>query len=422
MNQLIIYFLHVLYMNDYMIITFQDFHDKFYLRNAPLLKQIYDNSFKPENDHSLLESAIEQYITHSINELQIPLRKFIKQFIYVKYVDFLKSLEITIKKANKQLSENEEYFIYSCNDLPSVCIEKSNFFLLLLFFDILHNHPEFTKLINNIKYIFIGTNNDLNEHFKKSNENLSIIYLDDCSYSGSQLGHHIDETMWHNNNYLIIPYISKNAYIYLINLNSNLTIIFDTKIDNLVIPEELKGIYIIKENDPKIMNLLKYCHLQNYQSSWYFQHKFADDRSIPNGFLNYAPVFNEIFINRNRDITPNNLYESLEKYIIDKISEINIQSIKRNPLTIDPFVFNLYMLYYKNTNNPDNIKHISLINNCPLSIKTDKMHDNLFTIKTCDYVFYKNLPYVIPIEGGNVDYYKKYMKYKHKYRKYKQNN
>lgn len=375
-------------MDNYTIITMEDFHKMCYLPNRKILDHIYKTLEDPKNDHDLDQDAINIYILSSIERLRYTFLNIIRQFRYVSYKEFLENFEQTIIRANNILTK--QYFIYSCDRSTNMCIEKSNFFILLLLFDVLENHPELTSIKNNIKCIFIGSTENFINKFSNyaKQKNLDAIFIDDCAYSGMQLSYHMTSCKW-KNNIVIIPYISLKAFdiIKVSNYENTVDFIYNQVIQN--IDTGLLTGYFMLDKHNNLMTLNKYFNFRNNQASWYFQHKFADYVSIPNTFLTTATIIHYVFY----DEYINNIDDKINNYL--RLSPINMSDLRQNyskkfiiPMT-NPFIHNFELQLIENTNHPVRT-YISLIKNCRVK------YDELGEIIQCKYnktTPYKNVRY-----------------------------
>jgi len=287
--------------------------------------------------------------------------KIIKDFILSLNLEMI-SLEKFYETMEKQFDvfiekdkENKKKYLLL---LPQ--IGKSNFWVSLLFIKYLLEKDYYSEIKDRLiivkkysKKIYIE--NDQQQHLL--NGKYVFLILDDASYSGSQFKNIIN-----NNQYLlnycesiqIISWISQRA-IDNIKKNCRLEI-------PIIFPEinikELKRIEIPKINGKDLY------YINFFTNRTIFEHKMADDKSIPSDFINNTPL---------QKGTVYSLIQPCNKRINDN-SSISV----------------CYTSIYKN-----------IISNIPKNLETIFKNDDEYRMK-----------------GG---YFEKYLKYKNKYLSLKNN-
>lgn len=278
--------------------------------------------------HNLNKRNITKFIEQANSETKPIISKIIKNTMYVtinKFLRlFLKNLKTFLKNYNKKV-------LYIFIENRKGFKEKSNYWLYEYIKRIL---PAFTiNLITNF-----------NDDLSKFNEDDYILFIDDCIYSGHQLGSNIASLISYNeskskiinytNIFILVPFISLEGMNYInqvfaennqdnkFKLYYNKFIIKPINTNDLLTQKEIE---IMNKYYPKKIYGLENSgnHYFQDKSLIYFQHKLADIQStIPLFYNGLVPNDNNLKILMS--ITKDNYQEMIKKLeVISLITNCN---------------------------------------------------------------------------------------------------
>ena len=149
---------------------------------------------------------VKKFIQKSDKNLRRIVKKIIKNTSVISKKEFFKSFRLNIKHL-LSVMKNKKLYVFI--DRKTDYKKKSNYWLL-----------KYLKFLLKIKITIIDFSN-INKISKKLQKDDTIIFIDDCIYSGNQLGGLIGNFMniinENNNNnnrlilYILVPYISKSG-------------------------------------------------------------------------------------------------------------------------------------------------------------------------------------------------------------------
>jgi superfamily II DNA or RNA helicase len=242
-----------------------------------LIKYI-NNDFIIPMDHSLNKKQVEKYINACDLETRQFLRKLFDNTLHVSFENFIKQLNKNLKHLIS-LTDNKKKLLFFIRDEFKI---KSNYWIFIYiknYFKI--NHPEYVL--------------DLIDNLNNCDDNDYIILLDDCIYSGTQMGDIILNLLNINNKqlnfYLLCSYITSiGLNIIKFNYIENSSIVNNC---NLIINNYVINPTIIQDvlTEPEIEIFKKYLLYNGIDklSLIYFDHKLADTIStityIYSGFV-----------------------------------------------------------------------------------------------------------------------------------------
>jgi len=338
----------------------------------------------PLSSFYLNKKACNQFIKLSNPEVQTICRKIFDNTQYIPYETFINNFNKIIKEYLDQYYESHHLenkrpiFIYN----KSFDKYKSSYWLLT------HTIKELkTKINSNIEIIFVK---NLTE--KKLKPNDIIIFIDDCIYSGTQLGVKIAYLSKFKDKYkfyILVPYHSQKAINVITEIfegekSSKSDIEEETfkrkndevdYSDNLIFPENMEEILpincILTDNESRILESF-YNHKYNFINAHttyliYFDHKLADKISIPTIFY--------------LGIVPNNKNSAILANLNDN-TELNNPEILNN-LDIIPVINNCFNF----------TKKIDLFTPyCPQPPYKNTFNDFIIEMKKLNIYVIKSLP------------------------------
>lgn len=418
--------------NNYLI-PYSDFILHFYEHNKSII------NLSISSDHSVDLKSVELYKANIPDNIHSVIDNIIQNIKYVSFDEFRHAFYTCLEKFEAYTNtNNKEYVIILPNTYEKI-IKKSNFWLVLLLCDIIENNKQkFPNLNKNIKSIYIGTkyNDDLIDE--------NILLIDDCSYSGQQLKETLSSIFKQKNKFIIVPYVTHISLPKLIS-GSNKDSIFYYELYDKTIGEKIDDYYIFIPKNGWIGLKEILTNNNDYVHLIYFQHKLADGKSIPQYFLNFAPIFPYCvklnnYASIKEDITIFDMFDYLKKKMPDlektesyviQIDD-NIQIIDENDDTGDiahlesetvhqskQEIINIpinYTIGYKKQE--QDLECVQLIKNCE-QINLSGKQDHCLPLKNdyedtdiCYVPYYRTIKYKLLLEGGS--YYNKYVKYKNK--------
>lgn len=280
---------------------------------------------------SLMPKEFHNAIDYVYNKLK---------FISIDY--FKQKLYIVFERLLKKINDIDMIYlpiVYTKDMIIGNAKVKSNLWLALEFMYYMKNiniikpteynlHIKCKNILNN-KLINFWYYYGRNIRFNVRNKNIYIVLFDDCSYSGSQLSDFIDDVKRLNNVYICLPFISKyadsilNKKINIIkNLNNNIINyiinedqIFNNLFDNMNYKDLIINYDMIFYDKYLRRNtIFNFLGINDLHTPVYFEHKLADNLSIPQFFINDAPVLENGAIIFER----NNQYKNLVSQLYDK--------------------------------------------------------------------------------------------------------
>lgn len=228
---------------------------------------------------------------------------------------------------------NRPVFVYLGKDTSIDSIKtKSNYWLYLYV-------KEFIRFItNDRKEIDLIT--DLNSSSLNADD--VIVLIDDCIYSGQQMGSTVGAINIYNKKvykfYLLVPYISNKG---LSRIKSNFRNNISLKSSTLIAPK----IQFKLTSTTSILSPEEIDKIKNYYRYWgvsfsnkyliYFDHKLADSLStIPHFYLGIVPS------NKNLEL--------IKKYVIEKNKLMNDKKYKKLAIKLDVFSYINIIPLFKN--------------------------------------------------------------------------
>ncbi len=237
-------------------------------------------------DHSLDKKAVERFIEASDPSVKNICRKIIDNTDHISFEKLLTRLNSNIKDLIKKVKfngkKNQDIYCYLGLKITNHLMQKSNYWLYLYISEYIKYKTE-----GKINVILIDNLDTIKDN------NANIMLIDDCIYSGSQMGSTIRSITYKNkmtfNFYFLIPFMSKkgkkyieenfNANTFL--SNNNCKIIF---LDHIYFITEINNILTIDEID-KISKFYNGIVSFNNKYLIYFDHKLADVVSTITGFF-----------------------------------------------------------------------------------------------------------------------------------------
>ena len=237
-------------------------------------------------DHSLDKKAVERFIEASDPSVKNICRKIINNTDHISFEKLLTRVNSNIKDLIKKVKfngkNNQVIYCYLGLKITNHLMQKSNYWLYLYISEYIKY-----KTDGKINVILIDNLDIIKEN------NANIMLIDDCIYSGLQMGSTIRSITYKNkmtfNFYFLIPFMSKKGKKYIeenfnANLflsNNNCKIIF---LDHIYFITEINNILTFNEID-KISKFYNGLISFNNKYLIYFDHKLADVVSTITGFF-----------------------------------------------------------------------------------------------------------------------------------------
>jgi len=298
-------------------------------KNFKLSDLLKDNFKLYPLDHSLDKNAVEKFINASDDIVKNICNKIIKNTQHISFETFLKEINICIYDLlvyiinKKNNSKNIRPIFVYINGVTGTTFEitKSNYWIYTYF-------VEFIKYITNDK-IKVELFNPIKFFTNLINDDDILIMIDDCIYSGQQMGNEISNIYNKNltkfNLYILVPFITNigiNRIYTDFKYNPTLS---DSKC-SLIFPKTIRNPKVIED----VLSNNEILILKNYYKAFldisnktllYFDHKLADLVSTLTPFyLGIVPSTNNLNILKNKFGIVNNLYTSRFDFI--KIEDI----------------------------------------------------------------------------------------------------
>ncbi len=256
--------------------------------NTTPLSLLLKNTFKNYPlDHSFDMNQVELFISKADPNVQDICRKIINNTQHISFEKFIMNFNKIINELLLFINKDRPIFILIDNDMGEDHTFKSNYWL----YNYVSSYIQF-KTNNNceIKLIF-NTENKLLQ-----NED-TIIFIDDCIYSGSQMSDTISR-MENNNKlkltyYILVPYISNKGFDLIVKEFNELE--NRNKYCELKIPTNYNNLILINNilNKDELLILEQYYFKKtsiNNSYLIYFDHKLADTYStITHFYLGIVP-------------------------------------------------------------------------------------------------------------------------------------
>ncbi len=201
-------------------------------------------------------------------------RSFYEKFTYISYKEFFSSLHIVFHSVLNSIEKKNIDEIYVLlNEDES--IYKSSFWVLM------NLMPEIYKYKDIISFTSLQEINNL--HLDRRITSVALIYLDDGVYSGQQLIENTEalcRKIQNTNNYLYVcvTHIGEQAYQKLRHPKRNIIIVDTIKIMPVITSYTRSDF-----SDPLAKEYVKrgFCVNPENCLAFYFQHKMADEVSLP---------------------------------------------------------------------------------------------------------------------------------------------
>lgn len=257
---------------------------------TPYESNIKKPSFNPfPSDHSFDENAIKKFIEACNPEIRDICIKIIKETDHISFENFVIRINATIYDLISKINIDRPLFIFLANKSEfSEIIEKSNYWLYIYI-------TEYIKYITNNK-ITILLIDSLN--YPEIEENDFIVFIDDCIYSGMQMGNTImnlnkqDDKDLNLNMYFLVPFITNDGIEHILGTidaipNIRYSIIHFSKY--LYKPKMTDD--VLTRDEIRLLNKYYDNIIYFYDKALiYFDHKLADTRStITPFYLGYVP-------------------------------------------------------------------------------------------------------------------------------------
>jgi hypothetical protein len=252
--------------------------------NKNKLSVLMKNTFKLYPiDHSLDKTQIRKFIDACDPEVKKIAQKLINNTDHISFEKFLTRMNTCIYHLISIVKVDRPVFVYLGVDLKEVK-NKSNYWLYLYV-------KEFIRYITNNKKVILIT--EINNPLLKKDD--VIVLIDDCIYSGMQMGdtiYNIKNTI-SNDYYLLVPYMSTKSIEVIKNnfaANSKLStskLIITPHHYNLKLSND-----ILNENEIDIIGKYYINYYASFRGKYliYFDHKLADTVStITHFYLGIVP-------------------------------------------------------------------------------------------------------------------------------------
>lgn len=231
-------------------------------------------------DHSLVKTKIDEFINMCDPKVKKICKKIFKNTLHISFETFITKLNLCIADLLKSINLNRPIFIF-IDHLYTDYKYKSNYWLYTYIINYIKSKTSINQIITVINNL---ENSDLQN-------NDSIIFIDDCLYTGTQMRQTIINLFnirrLHFTFWLLAPYISLYAYeniIYNMSFYPNLYHFCKIKISKFVnFHNPITS--ILTTEQCQLMNDY-YFGFINFNTSYliYFDHKLADALSIINLF------------------------------------------------------------------------------------------------------------------------------------------
>jgi hypothetical protein len=312
---------------------------------TPIIDKLkFKTNIKVPMDHSLNKKQVEKYIQASDLNTQPILRKIFDNTKHISFEVFIKELNKNIEDLISTMKDNKDIYFY----ISFVYKNKSNYWIFLYIQDYLKfYHKDY------VIHIIQDLNNNKNGDF--------IVFVDDCIYSGSQLGNSISYI--NNNNKLKLNIFILCSYISSLGLNKikhRFEINPNLKGCKLIINKFLNNLPLINDylTDNEMREINKYMFFMcNNKFLIYFDHKLADNVS-----------------------TITNIYSG---YVLNKKNAEILKSVKdKNNADIIPVINNCQNTKNLDTNNPS----------CPFTPYKETFKEFIKKFKLDNSIVYKTSP------------------------------
>jgi len=292
--------------------------EEFYIQNIQscFLKNSYPLNIKNINKWL---NKLKKFKDEELNTFGYCISKTIRHISFVEFYNNLCKLGFKLNEfINNNLIENIIFYFY----IPH--LHKSNLWVLLLIWKYINTLPNI-KIIGNLYYIYSN----------KTITNYKIIYVDDCSYTSTQIIENLKEVLNNKNVNIFIPYISNKALDKLNSYNINVfyiekfynftKLLTESEFDSYQNVLEVYDIYLNSEDlyNENICNI-------------YFDHKLAD----------FVSVFQSLYA---YGLLPNNKFSGSFITGCEKFYETNI--INKNVIDLQDELSEICpVAFYKNIN------------------------------------------------------------------------
>ena len=269
------------------------------------------------------KSNVEKFLNACDNETRPLAKKIIDNTRHVSFEEMIKNLNKNIQDLNDVINKDRPIFVF----INLAYKEKSNYWIYLY----LKDYVEYKYPTRNI---ILLSNNNIAEH-KQLKDNDTIVFIDDCIYTGMQMYQNINSlyTLYdfqkldkihkddklHRlklNIYVLTSFMSKNVEKLLksigyFNIILNKHIEYIPFIDDFLSYNELKLLNKYYKFNYKYNNVINKYIVEDFRSKYliYFDHKLADTIStIPLFYSGVVPnTFNKNLFSTSEQIEPKNL-------------------------------------------------------------------------------------------------------------------
>lgn len=237
-------------------------------------------------DHSLDKKAVERFIEASDPSVKNICRKIINNTDHISFEKLLTRVNSNIKDLIKKVKfngkKNQVIYCFLGLKITKHLMQKSNYWLYLYISEYIKYKTE-----GKINVILIDNLDTIKDN------NANIMLIDDCIYSGLQMGSTIRSITYKNkmafNFYFLIPFMSRKGKKYIEDnfnanpflSNNNCKIIF---LDHIYFITDINYVLSVEEID-KISKFYNGIISFNNKYLIYFDHKLADIVSTITGFF-----------------------------------------------------------------------------------------------------------------------------------------
>lgn len=284
-------------------------------------------------DHNLDKDQVRKFINACDPEVKEIAQKIINNTTHISFENFLARMNTCIYNLMTIVNVNRPVFVYLGKDYSMDALKKKSNYWLYLYV------KEFIRFITNDKKEI-----DLITDFNSPSLNADdvIVLIDDCIYSGQQMGSTVGQINIYNKKvykfYLLVPYISNKG---LSRIKSNFRNNLSLKSSTLIAPK----IQFKLTSTTSILSPEEIDKIKHYYRYWgvsfsnkyliYFDHKLADSLStIPHFYLGIVPS------NKNLEL--------IKKNILEKNKLMNDEKYKKLAIKLDVFSYINIIPLFKN--------------------------------------------------------------------------
>ena len=224
--------------------------------------------------YKLNKNNVKKFIKASDISVQDTLKKFISNTTYVSFEKFITRINANLKHIMNHLSTRRPLFIYIDTTGNNDYLHKSNYWLYTYIKNYLKKH------IPDLELIFITNLED-----EKLENNDTIMLIDDCIYSGSQMSSSISNMQPKSRSFNIIVFVCFMSKYGLEKIQKSYDKVFRRTSSNLILPDNIYYIEPINKfiSSSDLDNLFSFYNIYDINDipkyPVYFDHKLADNES-----------------------------------------------------------------------------------------------------------------------------------------------